>query len=188
MSKFRVPLTLFLCLFGSVLFAQKPAPANQVLENAKAQAVQQHKLIFLVFGASWCGPCHDLDTFWAALETRPILEKYFVLAELHVLEQAGRHPELNNPGGEELMAKLGGVSAEGQVGGVPYLVFLDASGKPIVNSNRPIKGKAEGENIGYPSEPEEIDWFMQMLKKAVPTMTADESRMIEEWLRKASAN
>ncbi len=187
MSKFRVTLTLFLCLFGSALFAQKPAPARQVVENAKDQAAQQHKLIFLVFGASWCGPCHDLDTFMAARETRPVLEKYFVLAKLNVAEEAGKHPELNSPGGEELMAKLGGANAKEGIGGVPFLVFLDANGEAIVNSNRPVKGRAGGANIGYPSEPEEIDWFMVMLKRAVPAMTAEESRTIEEWLRKASA-
>ncbi len=39
-------------------------------------------------------------------------------------------------------------------------------------------------NIGYPSAPEEIDWFVSMLNKAVPTMTADETRTIDSWLKK----
>jgi thiol-disulfide isomerase/thioredoxin len=187
MGKLRVTLTLFLCLLGPVLLAQKPAPADQVFENAKAQAAQQGKLIFLVFGASWCGPCHALDTFMAAGETRPVLEKYFVVAKLNVEENAGKHPERESPGGVDLAVRLGGATGKSRVIDLPFLVFLDAAGNPIVNSIRPVKGNPEGAAIGYPSEPEEIDWFIAMLKKAVPSMTPEESHTIEKWLRKASA-
>jgi len=187
MLKIRIALTLLIFLYTSVLFAQKPATADQVLDNAKAQAAKEHKLIFLVFGASWCGSCHDLDVFFADPAIRPVLEKYFVVAELHVAEEGGKHPEMESPGGEELIAKLGGTNGKGQVNGVPFFVFLAATGEPIVNSNRPVEGHPAGDNIGYPAEPYEIDWFMAMLKKAVPQMTSDESRCIEDWLRKASA-
>ena len=179
MRKFRIALALLSSLYGCALFAQKPAPADRVLVNTEAQAAQQRKLIFLVFGASWCGPCHMQDAFMAAPETRPILEKYFVPAKLNVEEEVGKHPERNSPGGEELLARLGGKS-----GGVPFLVFLSAGGDPIVNSNRPVKGPSGSMNIGYPSAPEEIDWFVSMLNKAVPTMTADETRTIDSWLKK----
>jgi thioredoxin-related protein len=184
MRKVGIALTLFVCLCGLPLFAQSSLPANQVVENAKAQAIQQQKLIFLVFGASWCGPCHQQDAFMAAPETRTILEKYFVLAKLNVEEEVGKHPELNNPGGEKLLARLGGVDAEGRIGGVPFLAFLDANGNLIVNSNRPTKRRAGGTNVGYPTAPEEIDWFMSMLEKAVPTMTTDERTTIDKWLKK----
>jgi len=184
MREFRIAITLFVFLYGCALFAQKPLPADQVFENLKTQAVQQQKLIFLVFGASWCTPCHMQDAFMAAPEIHPILEKYFVLAKLNVEEEVGKHPELNSPGGEELLGKLGGVDDKGKIGGVPFLVFLDAGGNPIVNSNRPVKGNAIGMNVGYPSAPEEIDWFMSMLHKAVPAMTVDEAGTIEKWLRK----
>jgi len=165
------------------LLAQTAVPAAQVLQNAKAEAAQRHQLIFLVFGASWCPPCHELDSFMSAPEIHPILMKYFVLAHLSVEEENGKHPEWNSPGGAELIAKLGGVDEKGKIGGVPFLVFLDAGGRPIVNSNRPVKGSAIGENVGFPSEPEEIDWFMVMLKKAVPAMTAAETSTLEKWLR-----
>ncbi|MGB2887276.1 MAG: thioredoxin family protein [Candidatus Acidiferrales bacterium] len=187
MRMFRVSLLLLGSFLSSVLFAQKPPAADQVLRDAKAQAEQQHKLIFLVFSASWCGPCHQLDAFLDASEIRPIVEKYFVLTKLSVAENAGKHPELESPGGEELDARFGGADEKGGVTGVPFLVFLDAKGELIVNSNRPVQGHPEGDNIGYPAAPYEIDWFMAMLKKAVPEMTPDESRTIEKWLRKASA-
>ena len=177
-------VTFLLCLCPSLL-AQQPPPANQVLEDAKVRAVQHHKVIFFVFGASWCGPCHRLDDLLAAPETRGILEKYFVEAKVNVLEEKGKHPELESPGAEELAAKLGGTNSKGHVAGVPFIVFLDSAGEPIVNSFRPIEGGARRANIGYPAKPEEIDWFGIMLKKAVPLMSPDELRTIDEWLRKA---
>jgi thiol-disulfide isomerase/thioredoxin len=90
----RIALTALLCLCGYAVFAQTPAPAHELFESAKVQVQQQHKLIFLVFGASWCGPCHRLDAFLAASEPRRILDKYFVEAKIDVLEQKGKHPEL----------------------------------------------------------------------------------------------
>jgi len=109
-----------------------------------------------------------------------MVEKYFVLAKVHIDEEHGKHPELNTPGSEELRKKLGGSE------GVPFFVFLDAQGQAIATSNRPVEGKTRGENIGYPDAPEEIDWFMAMLKKSVPAMTEEEAQRIEGWLKGAS--
>jgi len=187
MGKLWMILTLSVSLFGSVPLGQKPAPASQVLNDAEAQAAKQHKLIFLVFSASWCGPCHQLDSFVTAKEIDPILNKYFVFAKLNVEEKAGKHPELESPGGEDLAAKLGAVDARSRSIGLPFIVFLDATGKLMANSNRPVDGQSRGASIGYPATPEEIDWFMAMLKKAVPSMSAAESHTIEDWLRNVPA-
>jgi hypothetical protein len=44
-------------------------------------------------------------------------------------------------------------------------------------------GKSSGARIGYPAQPEEIDWFLAMLRKAAPQMPAAEAGAIERWLR-----
>jgi thioredoxin-related protein len=160
--------------------AQRPN-AEQVLTTAKSAAVAQHKSIFLVFGASWCPPCRDMEAFMEDRKIRPILEKYFVIASLNVEEERGKHPELNSPGAEKLLKDFGGESR-----GIPFIVFLDEQGLAVVDSNRQFAGKTKGENIGYPSAPEEIDWFMQMLKKTLPSLTESDAHTIEDWLRKAS--
>ena len=188
MSRSLLTLAIFLFLCGSFAVAQQPIAADRVLEDAKTQAAQQHKVIFLVFGASWCQPCHRLDDFLVAPEMRHILEKYFIEARVNVLEDQGKHPELESPGGQELAARLGVTNSKGQVSHVPFIVFLDAAGEPVVNSYRPVEGSAKGVNIGYPAKPEEIDWFGAMLKKAVPTMSAEELHTIDDWLRRASAS
>lgn len=159
---------------------QKSSSAEEIFAEAEAQAEQQHKLIFFEFGASWCGPCHALDRFMEAPEIAPILEKYFVFAKVHIDEERGKHPELNTPGSKEMMDKLGGFQ------GVPFIVFFRSNGEMIVTSERPVEGKKHGRNIGYPDAPEEIDWFMVMLKKSVPEIREEEARKIEEWLRSAS--
>ncbi len=160
--------------------AQKSKTAQEIVSDAKSQAQEQHKLVFLEFSASWCKPCHMLDSFLAASEIAPIIQKYFVVAKVHIDEKHGKHPELDTPGGSQLMASF----AKPQ--GVPYLVFLDANGKAIINSEIGAGSKNIGANIGYPAEPEEIDWFMTMLRKSAPEMTEDETHKIEDWLRQAS--
>lgn len=71
----------------------------------------------------------------------------------------------------------------GGSGGPPFFAFLDARGNEIVNSNRPGKDGKAPENIGHPSEPEEVDWFLAMVHKAVPQITREESDTLEHWLR-----
>jgi thiol-disulfide isomerase/thioredoxin len=170
---------MLMCIAGHA--AQQPPSAEQVLASAKSEAVAQHKFIFLTFGASWCPPCGQMESFLDDREIRPILEKYFVLASLHVFEEKGKHAELNNRGAAKLVADFGGES-----GGVPFLVFLDAQGQLLINSNRPVKRKPKGENIGYPALPVEIDWFLTMLQKSLPSLTKADAQTIETWLRRAS--
>lgn len=93
------------------------------------------------------------------------------------VQEADAKKDLDTPGGEEMMKQLGGPS------GLPYFAFLDADGAPIVNSLRPADAGGKGGNIGHPYEPYEVDWFMTMLGKAAPRMTAGERSAIEKWLR-----
>ena len=55
-----------------------------------------------------------------------------------------------------------------------------------MNSDRPVPGQAVGDNIGYPVAPEEIAWFMEMLKRGAPAMPKSEAKQIESWLKKAA--
>ncbi len=60
--------------------------------------------------------------------------------------------------------------------GVPWIAILDTNGNKLADSNGPMG------NIGFPSEPEAIDYFIdQVLKPTVQRLTTDE---LEE-LRKA---
>jgi hypothetical protein len=148
------------------------ATADEVMTHAKSQAAAEHKRILLTFGASWCGNCRLFDRFLADPAMAAILSRQFVYADLNTGDREGdaRHPNL--PGGQTLQAEVGGAKA-----GYPYIVMLDATGKPLANSISP-----QG-NIGYPDAPSEIDWFMTMLAKAAPSLSQQDAASVHAWLK-----
>ena len=111
-----------------------------------------------------------MDVFLARADIKPVFEKYFVPVKL-VVQENGKNKALENAGADALLRKLGGTD------GLPYSAFLDAQGALIVNSKR------DGQNIGYPAEPSEVDWFLQMMRKAAPRISEDELKTIETALR-----
>jgi len=161
---------LVLSLMTSASLAETPS-AEQVLTAAKTKAAAEQKAIFVHFGASWCGWCKKLDAYLVQPDVKPVFEKYFVPVKLVM----GEHPpqkDLENAGADDLAKKLGGP-------GFPFHAFLDAQGALIVNSNR----EPGRQNIGYPAEPDEVDWFLQMIKKAAPKITDADLKALETPLR-----
>src|ERR1035437_403854 len=167
-------------LLAAVDAAPVPAlpSADDVMAQAEASAAAGHKNIMLVFSASWCGPCRMYEALLKDPKTGPIIDRYFVIANLDVGEKPSDKRHANSPGAEALESSLGGATA-----GYPFIVFLDPTGKPIVNSFRPIMGSATGDNIGYPALPEEIDWFMKMLQQGAPALSHKEASTIQNWLQ-----
>ena len=160
-------------------FAQPAQPsADEVMAQAKTQASAEHKHILLVFSASWCGPCKRFDALLNDPQTGPIIARSFVIARLDVGEKPGDTKHADSPGAVALRASLKGADA-----GYPYLVMLDAEGKPIVNSFCPSGCDPPGENIGYPATPGEIAWFMKMLQQSAPAMPAKDATAVQRWLQ-----
>lgn len=167
-----LPVFAVFCLVGQAL-AQTPPPASDVLVAARAKAKAEGKAVFLSFHASWCGWCKRLGAFLGTEEIKPIFDKHFVVVWLTTME-SGDKKALENPGADKVLADLGGAQE-----GIPYTVFMDADGKVLADSR--VDGKA-GANIGHPVKPEEVDWFMAMLKKGAPKMTPTEAETIKKAL------
>lgn len=146
-----------------VAFAQ--APASDLVMQARHLAAKSGKVPFIRFTASWCGWCHKMEGVLDSPGIKPIWDKYFVSTPIVVLEN-GAKEKLENPGGEALMESVGGKDQ-----GIPFFYFVDPkTGKMIVNSMRPASGADKGGNLGCPYEPAEVDFFMEILKKASPKM------------------
>jgi len=179
----RVIIVIF--ALSTVAFAAKLPSADKILTEAKGKAGAEKKNVMLVFESSWCPPCQQFDKFVNDPQVRPIFERYFVLATIAVGEEIAGNASKNNPGGEELLVKFGGVKHSGDTG-VPFIFIIDPNGTIVATSERPIAGQNTGENVGYPTEPEEIDWFLKMMKKGAPALTEEEARTVEDWLRRHS--
>lgn len=178
---------LALLLLTITVAAQKSQKASDILKIAETKAADQNKSIFLIFGASWCEACHQLDTFLALPDIAPMIEQHFVVARITFGEGAAGHPDWDTPGSDTFIAKYGGISSSGAVG-LPFLALLDAKAKLIVNSNAPTKTKGKNETTGFPTEPDEIKWFLSMLEKAAPALSSDDLHKIEAGLRQAAAD
>jgi len=176
-----LPVVLSAALATAPAFAQSSVPyagenADEVMTHLKSDASAEHKNILLTFGASWCGNCRLFDRFLADPQIHPIIDRIFVVADLAAGERASDKRHHNVSGAEKLLSSLGGKDT-----GFPYIAMLDPAGNLITDSLRPV-GNRSSENTGYPDAPYEIDWFMEMLNKAAPSLPAQDLARIRSWL------
>ncbi len=153
-------------------WAHAPAvTATTMLKSAQAQAEKEHKNVFLIFHASWCGWCHKLDAMLNSPDFKADFDSSYVIIHVTVLEDKA-HEADNTPGGMEMLDSLGGKD-----GGIPFFAFFDAKGNKLGDSLAPT-------NIGYPSEPGEVAHFMGIIK-ATSKMSADEQAKLQAFLSKS---
>lgn len=138
--------------------------ADEVYEKALTLAAKENKLVFLYFGAPWCGWCHRLDDFLARPEISGIMKLDYVLVKIDLDRMTGA---------KDLDKRI----RQGKGGGIPWYAILDTKGKLLINSVGP-RG-----NFGYPARPEGIAHFIHMLKKTAKSMSSEQISTIEKTLR-----
>ena len=139
------------------------------MEKARADAGTRG--VFLGFHASWCTWCRALEKLTLLPATKPVFDKYFVVAWLTVDERTTRQ-HLENPGADALRTRLGGDGVA-----LPFYAVVAPSGKVVGTSVRAgLDGKKE--NIGFPGTPDEVQAFLTLFQAAAPELTAEEEQAL----------
>jgi thiol-disulfide isomerase/thioredoxin len=133
--------------------APKALKADEVLAKGLGEAKASGRMVFLHFGAPWCGWCKRLEAWMDQPAIAAILAKDFVDVKIDTERMEG---------GKQMATKFGAT------GGIPWYAFVDGEGKTLVHS------ASAGSNIGYPGAPEEIAGFEGMVKRVAKKISAAE--------------
>lgn len=158
-SSFALAFTL---LFSIAAKAQDPPlSADEILKDAYQVAAKEHKKVFIIFHASWCGWCHRMDKSMNDEICKKFFEDNFVIRHLVVDESADKK-NLENPGADELRNKYYG---DGQ--GIPFWLVFDKDGKLLADSKIRTEGEGPetGSNTGCPANEKEVAYFISVLEK-----------------------
>jgi thiol-disulfide isomerase/thioredoxin len=171
----------FLAAFAvaGAAYASNSVPAKSMIAGAVKEAKADHKGIIVIFHASWCGWCKQLDKTLDMPDFKAVLDKDYVVLHVTVMEDPA-HKADENAGGLDLLKKWGG---DGQ--GIPYFAVLDDKGNYLANSKVTEQGKLQ--NMGFPTEKIEIDHFIDMMKMANPKLSSDDEATLRKDLDQRAA-
>jgi uncharacterized protein YyaL (SSP411 family) len=161
-----------LAIVSPQLFAAEPATkpsypphaAQQAVDTAFAKASSDGKVVFMKSGYPECGWCNIFDRYHAMPEVKQIVEKYYVVVKIDTSYM---------PDGKEVFTKF----AEP---GSPSWVIVGADRKPIIDSYD------NGNNVGYPYEPNEVAHYVKALRQASPAISDAEIETLKEKLAQAA--
>ncbi|WP_295128757.1 thioredoxin family protein [uncultured Chitinophaga sp.] len=155
-------LSVFMLLSVAVIAQQKTPPSTaDIIKEATKIAGKENKKVFLIFHASWCGWCHQMDTAMNSASCKPLFDKSYVVRHV-VVKESPAHKAEENSGGEALMATYGAAQS-----GIPYWIIFDKNGKAIADSQVRPEGAdihTTGKNTGCPASKEEVAYFEKVLK------------------------
>ena len=167
-KKLCLPLFLFISLTS--LFAQKsPASAEEIMKDAFGLAKTQNKKVLIIFHASWCGWCHKMDTSLNDLSVKKYFDDNFVIRHLVVFESKSKK-HLENPGALNLISKY-----NGEEQGIPFWLIFDKDENFLADSRMKtiVNGIEKLQNSGCPASKEEVEYFIEVLKKTTTLKEAE---------------
>ena len=167
-------------------FAQHGQPsAGEIMREAMQTAVKENKNIFIIFHASWCGWCHKMDSSIADKNCRDYFSRNYVIRHL-VVDESRDKKGLENPGANELRAKY-----HGNDEGIPFWLIFDKEGNLLADSQiRPNNAGADtkGENVGCPAAENEVEYFIEVLKKTSRISEAEQAAIRKRFRQNENNN
>jgi thiol-disulfide isomerase/thioredoxin len=168
-------------LITSIARAQeRPPSADEIVQQARQQAANEKKNIFIIFHASWCGWCHKMDSSINDKSCKDFFDDNYVIRHL-VVDESGDKKELENPGADKLRSKYHG---DGE--GIPFWLVFDKDGNLLADSEIRAEGadhQTKGENVGCPASEKEVAYFIEVLKRT-SHITASQQSAIETRFRR----
>ena len=167
---------LFFLLFTTTIINAQPSPtsADEILKEARQQAMKENKNVFIIFHASWCVWCHRMDSSMDDPACKKFFDDNYVVRHM-VVDESKDKKNLENPGANELRNKYGGADQ-----GIPYWLIIDAKGNLIFNS-RIRSADSLANNIGCPATENEVAYFIEILKKTSKLSDAQQAAIIKRF-------
>lgn len=151
---------LFFFIINTGYAQTKVQSATEILNAAKTEAAKTNKNIFVIFHASWCIWCHRMDSAMNDETIKSFFDKNYVIKHLTV-DESDNKKDLENPGAVALRSKY-----HGDQQGIPYWFILDKNGKLLADSRLHNENdEVTGNNVGCPARPDEVNYFINVLKK-----------------------
>jgi len=144
---------------GAEAASKERENVDTVIASERSAADAVHKGLLLVFFASWCGWCRLMDEFLEETRTQLVIGARFRTLHVRVLETESRYRGQQFEGADAAFRHYAGENM-----GLPFLVFMNASGQVLTTTRSGITG----DNIGFPGTPVEYAWFERMLAQAAP--------------------
>lgn len=177
MKPFTAVFVFLSFFFMKEMIAQEsPKKASDILQEAYQQAGSENKKVFVLFHASWCGWCHKMDSSMNEATLKGFFNSNYVIKHLVVYESNDKK-QLENPGAMDLLTKY-----YGQDVGIPYWIIFDKNGNWLADSQIRPEGsdfKIRGENVGCPASREEVNHFLNVLRKT-SSLNSDQAALIEK--------
>ena len=169
---------LLICLTTVAIAQPSPEPADEILKSACQVAARENKNVFIMFHASWCGWCRKMEASLKDESCRKFFEDNYVIRYMTVFESKGKE-NLENPGALNLLGKYKGADY-----GIPYWFIFDKQGTLLEDSKLRPEGASldAGDNIGCPSNEEEVEAFIKKLQKT-SKLTPDQLDIIRKRFR-----
>lgn len=180
MKKTLAIISIALLSISTARSQDTPAPADQIISEAKAEAAKSNKNVFVMFHASWCGWCHKMDASMNNPSVKSFFDNNYVITHLTVDESKDKK-NLENPGANAIRTKYHGDNS-----GIPFWFIIDKKGTLLADSRLIGSNGQPGENVGCPAKPEEVEHFIKVIKKTSKLSENQLSMIRDLFLKKDS--